>query len=104
MRPQLFTTISIAVVFVLAYLWVAATLGLPLGKFAFWLLAPTTWWGITSDAMMYLGVFTLQSLAIRERKRRQQVNQKKPRTCLDLQTDSSTLEQQTLEASNWELA
>jgi len=87
LRSQPFTTISIAVVFVLVYLWVAATLGLPFGKFAFWLLAPTTWWGITSDALMYLGIFTLQSLAIRERKRRQQVNQKKPRTFLDLQTE-----------------
>jgi len=69
MRTQPFTSISIAVVLVLAYLWIAATFGFPFGKFAFWLLAPTTWWGITSDALMYVGIFTLQSLAIRERKR-----------------------------------
>ncbi|TMI27694.1 hypothetical protein E6H30_02675 [Candidatus Bathyarchaeota archaeon] len=56
LRSQPFTTISIAVALMLAYLWVAATFGLPFGKSAFWLLAPTTWWGYTSFALFYLGI------------------------------------------------
>ncbi|OLE69569.1 hypothetical protein AUF78_10560 [archaeon 13_1_20CM_2_51_12] len=74
-RSQPFTTISIAGVLVLAYLWVAGTLGLPFGKFAFWLLAPTTWWGYTSFVLFWLGWLALTQLAYRERTRkRQRVN------------------------------
>ena len=70
LRSQPFTTISIAVALMLAYLWVAATFGLPFGKSAFWLLAPTTWWGYTSFALFYLGIlFVLLPLVSRERKR-----------------------------------
>ncbi len=69
LRPQPFTTISIAVALIVAYLWVAATLGLPLGKLAFWLLAPTTWWGMTSFALLWVGWIALIPLTLRERTR-----------------------------------
>ena len=73
LRSQPFTTISIGVVIGLAYLWVAATFGFPFGKFAFWLFAPTTWWGFTSLALLYLGIFfVLLPLVFRERKRTRQ--------------------------------
>src|SRR2546426_7612237 len=71
-RSQPFTTISIAGVLVLAYLWVAGTLGLPFGKFAFWLLAPTTWRGYTSFLLFWLGWLALTQLAYRERTRKRQ--------------------------------
>ncbi len=87
LRSQPFTTISIAVVLTIVYLWVAGTFGFPLGKFAFWLLAPTTWWGMTSFALFWVGWFVLIELTLRERKRRQPGNQKKSRTFLDVQTD-----------------
>jgi len=70
MRPQPFTAISIVVVLVVAYFWIAAILGLPLGKLAVWLLAPTSWWGMTSFVLLWLGWIALTRLVYRERKRR----------------------------------
>jgi len=75
LRSQLFTTISIAAVVMIAYLWVAATFGFPLGKFAFWLLAPTTWWGMTSLVLFVLGWMALIQLAYRERTRAKPKNE-----------------------------
>ena len=72
LRSQPFTTISIAGVLLLAYLWVAATLGLPFGKFAVWLLAPTTWWGMTSFVLFWVGWIALTQLAYSERTRKRQ--------------------------------
>jgi len=72
LRSQPFTVISIAGVLILAYFWVAATLGFPFGKTAFWLLAPTTWWGYTSFLLFWLGWLALTQLAYRERTRKRQ--------------------------------
>jgi len=72
LRSQPFTTISIAGVLLLVYLWVAATLGLPFGKFAVWLLAPTTWWGMTSFVLLWAGWIALTQLAYSERTRKRQ--------------------------------
>jgi len=72
LRSQPFTVISIAGVLVVAYLWVAATLEFPFGKTAFWLLAPTTWWGYTSFFLFSLGWLALTQLAYRERTRKRQ--------------------------------
>jgi len=72
LRSQPFTTVSIAGVLLLAYLWVAASLGLPFGKFAVWLLAPTTWWGMTSFVLFWVGWIALTQLAYSERTRKRQ--------------------------------
>ena len=72
LRSQPFTVISIAGVLILAYLWVAATLGFPFGETAFWLLAPTTWWGYTSFLLFWLGWLAVTQLAYRERTRKRQ--------------------------------
>ena len=80
LRSQPFTTISIGGVFVLLYFLIAAYLRLPLGYFALWLLAPTTWWGMTSFAMFWLGWIVLTRLAYRERgRKRQSENREKPK-------------------------
>jgi len=71
-RTQPFTTLSIVGVFILAYLWVAATLGFPFGETAFWLLAPTTWWGYTSFLLFWLGWLAVTQLAYCERTRKRQ--------------------------------
>ena len=80
LRSQPFTTISIGGVFVLLYFLIAAYLRLPLGDFALWLLAPTTWWGMTSFALFWVGWFVLTRLTYRERRRkRQSANREKPK-------------------------
>jgi uncharacterized membrane protein (DUF106 family) len=88
LRSRPFTVISIAGVLILAYLWVAATLGFPFGQTAFWLLAPTTWWGYASFVLFWLGWLALTQLAYRERTRkRQRAKREKPKTFFDLQRD-----------------
>jgi hypothetical protein len=87
LRSQPFTVISIAGILILAYLWVAATLGFPFGKTAFWLLAPTRW-GYASFVLFWAGWIALTQLTYRERTRkRQRTKREKPKTFLDLQTD-----------------
>src|SRR6266571_3777461 len=80
LRSQPFTTISITVVLMLAYSWIAATFWLPFGMFSFWLFAPTTWWGIIRLGLLYLCIFALLPLVSRDRKRRQPKNPMQTRT------------------------
>jgi hypothetical protein len=71
-RSQPFTIISIGGVLVVAYLWVAATFGFPLGKIAFWLLAPSTWLGESMSLLFWLDWTALVYLAYCERTRKRQ--------------------------------
>ncbi len=82
-----FTTISGGLLFLIPYMLSATFLKLPLGDFAFWLLAPSTWWAYMSFGSFLLGWFVLIELASRERKRKQEAV-KKPKTFLDLQSES----------------
>jgi len=72
LRSQPFTTISTVGALIVAYLWVAATFGFPLGKIAFWLLAPSTWLGESMSLLFWLGWTALVYLAYCERMRKRQ--------------------------------
>jgi len=71
MRPQPFTTISIAVVVIVAYMFLAQFAGLP-----YWRSDISTELGIFENFLVSLIVIGLVSLANRERQRRRSLSSK----------------------------